>query len=97
MTKSEKYIDTVSGKTLEKRIVYYDNGNIQSESYYLKSEWHREDGPTLIYYYQSGEISQQQFFINGIKVMINKNFPKEINKEDIKENKKHKIFIIDDF
>ena len=97
MTKSEKYIDTVSGKTLEKRIFYYDNGNIQSESYYLNNQWHREDGPTLIYYYQSGEISQQQFFINGIKVMISKNFPKETNKEDIKENKKHKIFIIDDF
>ena len=48
-------------------IVYYENGNIKSEEYYIDGERHREDGPTQISYYSDGLISEVSYFLNGIR------------------------------
>ena len=63
--KIEKYVDTVSGQELEKHILYYDNGNIKYEYYYLNNEWHREDGPAKMWYNESGQIGAKEYWINN--------------------------------
>jgi len=51
-----------------KEIRYWDNKEtrIQSEQYYnSKDEFHRVDGPTVIWYFKSGEIERKIYYING--------------------------------
>ena len=48
-----------------KYIYYYENGQIQSEYYYLDGKYHREDGPAIIYYYDNGQISYEYYYLNN--------------------------------
>ena len=61
--KIEKYIDTVSGEELEKRI-YYENDKLIIEAYYLEDKIHRSDGPAIAYY-ESGKITSKHYLFNG--------------------------------
>ena len=45
-------------------IIYYENGQIQSEHYYLNGKYHREDGPAFISYYRDGKIAFEHYFLN---------------------------------
>jgi len=51
------------------KIIYYYNikeTKIEREQYYnSKGKLHRLDGPTVIYYYKSGEIRGERYYING--------------------------------
>jgi len=75
--KRETYIDTASGKILNRVMDYYENGNIESEHYYLHGKWHREDGPSYIKYkysYTSNsnkiEELDREYRLNGIRCDI---------------------------
>jgi len=105
----EEYVDTVSGRVLEKRTLLRYNGQhsyrIEYEEYFLGNEYHREDGPAKVWYDKSGNVEFSSYYLNGVEIknklqvkeMISK---KIVEKEPIKENfiqtKKRKIFILDD-
>ena len=63
--KIEKYIDTVSGKTLEKKIYPYNHGKIYREEYYFNGKYYREDGPASIWYDKNGKVEMESYFLNG--------------------------------
>lgn len=63
--KIEKYIDTVSGKTLEKKIYPYNHGKIYREEYYFNGKYHREDGPAIIWYDKNGKVEIESYFLNA--------------------------------
>ena len=46
---------------------YYENGQV-SEKYYLLNkqlkQFHREDGPAVIRYYEDGKIKEETYYIN---------------------------------
>jgi len=66
MVKTETYIDKVSREKLKKEIHYHWNGKIQIEWYCLNGEWHRKNGPAIIWYYESGKIEKEIYFLNGM-------------------------------
>jgi antitoxin component YwqK of YwqJK toxin-antitoxin module len=45
--------------------LYYTDGNIMRESYYLNGKRHREDGPALIQYNENGNIKCKIYYLNG--------------------------------
>ena len=46
-------------------IKYWDNGNIRSKSWLFNDEYHRADGPALIWYYESSVIQRELYHINN--------------------------------
>jgi len=46
-------------------IHYYENGNLQHESWYQNGKLHREDEPSFSIYYKNGNIKQQMWYQNG--------------------------------
>jgi antitoxin component YwqK of YwqJK toxin-antitoxin module len=48
--------------------LYYTDGNIMRESYYLNGKRHREDGPALIQYNENGNIKSEKYYLNGKKI-----------------------------
>ena len=57
-----------------KKIYYYDaeETKISSKFYYnSKDKLHREDGPAEIWYYESGEIMNELYYINGKRHRLN--------------------------
>ena len=81
-----------------KEIYYFDNRSyyseetkIQREQYYnSKDKLHRVDSPAVIWYYKSGEIEGEYYYINGIKYLKEKFYkhPKVIKFRNINRNLK---------
>jgi len=105
----ESYIDTISGKELEK-ITCYCSGKIKEEHYYLNNRLHREDGPAYICNYENGKVSAKWYCLNGLRItdpleidkinskLIQKNLiQEEFENKNINQTKKRKIFIIENF
>ena len=44
---------------------YYENGQIQSEYWYVNGKRHRLDGPAIVYYYKNGQIESERWFVNN--------------------------------
>ena len=65
---SEIFIDTISGEKLVRKITY-DNGNIEREYYCLNGEYHRNDGPAKIEYWENGNIKREKYFINDKEII----------------------------
>jgi antitoxin component YwqK of YwqJK toxin-antitoxin module len=49
------------------KILYYDNGFVSSEEYYINGVLHREDGPAHIKYKEDGSVFSEVYYINGEK------------------------------
>jgi antitoxin component YwqK of YwqJK toxin-antitoxin module len=47
-------------------IIYYHDGSIEREYFYLDGRFHRELGPAVIRYYPDGSIEEECFYINGV-------------------------------
>jgi antitoxin component YwqK of YwqJK toxin-antitoxin module len=45
-------------------IIYFSNGTIESESFYINGKLHREDGPAIIIYFSNGTIESESFYIS---------------------------------
>lgn len=43
----------------------YDHKSCKTEYYYLNFQYHRTDGPAIITYYESGQISHEYYYLNG--------------------------------
>ena len=54
-----KYLKTFENKEPEKKVEYYDNGNIKSR------KQHREDGPAVEEWYENGQKSLESYVINN--------------------------------
>lgn len=67
--KSEKTYDEnnkLNSFNNEPAVVEYDEiGNTKFEFYYKHGFLHREDGPAKIYFYNSGDIKEYHYFLNG--------------------------------
>jgi len=53
---------------IQKSIGYYRSGNIRYELWHKEGDRsypHREDGPTYIVYYESGEKNYEEWCVNG--------------------------------
>jgi len=63
-----------------KKIYYHDveKTKIESEVYYINRKLHRLDGPARIWYYRSGEIRGEHYWING-KSYSKEEYNKKIN------------------
>ena len=107
----EEYIDTVSGKVLEKRTLLRYSGyswRIEYEEYFLGNKLHREDGPAQIWYNKNGNVESEFsfYYLNGEEIKNKSRVEETINKKIIEEKsvkekefiqtKTRKIFIIDD-
>lgn len=46
---------------------YYGHSGTKVEKYYDGILLHREDGPAIIYYYESGKIEEERYFVDGIQ------------------------------
>ena len=58
---------------IKKSVVYYYNGNIRYEKWHREDGefyLHREDGPAIINYYESGEKQYEQWWVNSKKHRI---------------------------
>lgn len=55
------------GINLYRETYYYTDGNIESEWYFLKDEYHRENNPAVIQYYNSGNIRSEYYRKNGVR------------------------------
>ena len=44
--------------------MYYENGNIERESWYINDKLHRLDGSASVWYYKNGNIEREFWFIN---------------------------------
>lgn len=84
-------------------IWYDESGKIEKEYYCLNGKFHREDGPAEIVYNKNGKVKEECYYLNGIEI-TNPSEIKEINSKfmqkeskNIKQTKKRKIFIIEDF
>jgi len=91
-------------------IIWYNNGKLSMECYYLNNECHRENGPAIIEYDNDGSIVRERYYLNHAEIINplqiekinNKSIQEEPMQEEfeninIKQNKKRKIFIIEDF
>ena len=95
--KTEKYIDTVSGKELVKNIDYIDYEDdddkdiiLKVEYYLLNDIFHREDGPALIYYKNNGDLFNKHYYLNGQQIRDDFKISEKFPNREIKENKKEK-------
>jgi len=50
---------------MEYKIIYYDNGNKQCETWCLNNQHHRLDGPAYIEYYQNGSKRYEEWYVNN--------------------------------
>jgi len=50
-------------KTYEEN--HFPDSSIYSRHHRLDGEWHREDGPAVIYYHKNGNLEIEGYFING--------------------------------
>ena len=60
-----KYLKKFENKEPVKKVEYYDNGNIQSVSYKLNGEVHREDGPAYQTWFENGQKRAKYYYIDG--------------------------------
>ncbi len=49
-------------------VCYYENGQVQRESYYLDDKLHRTDGPSDVWYFKNGQVSSEHYHFNGQKL-----------------------------
>lgn len=52
---------------------FYENGQLNFESYWINNVKHREDGPAVVRYNENGSIARKQYYING-KELTEKQF-----------------------
>ena len=50
---------------MEPEITYYDNGQKESEIYYLNGKEHREDGPAVQWRYKNGKKLYEAYYLNS--------------------------------
>ena len=73
-------------------ILYYDDGNVEFEGYFINSQLHREDGPARIWYYQNGKIEHTEYWIDGYEIIYEQQInqiqekEKELNDKPIQKN-----------
>ena len=46
-------------------IVYYPNGQVQTEQWWLDGQGHREDGPAWIEYSKEGQVEIDTWYLDG--------------------------------
>ena len=44
---------------------YYENGQIESERWFVNGQRHRLDGPAVVNYYESGQIWSEHWRVNN--------------------------------
>jgi antitoxin component YwqK of YwqJK toxin-antitoxin module len=45
--------------------MFYKNGKIKSEYWYIQGKYHQKDGPAVINYYDNGKIKSEHWYIQG--------------------------------
>jgi len=53
---------------IKRSIIYHDNGNIEREYWHKEgngSYWHREDGPAIITYHDTGELYDEEWWVDN--------------------------------
>jgi len=56
---------------MEPKVTYWDNGQVEFESYYINSELHRIDGPAYTNWYENGNKEFEAYYINDELHRIN--------------------------
>jgi hypothetical protein len=46
-------------------VKYYENGQIQSQRWFLNGKHHNENGPAIIWYYENSQIKSKHWIVNG--------------------------------
>ena len=55
---------------VDPKIKYYNNGQKQSEEWFLDGKYHRVDGPAKQYWFDDGRIHYEEWCLNGQKILI---------------------------
>ena len=59
---------------------YYETGELWREIYTdSNGNWHREDGPAYVWYFKSGQVEYESYYVNG----------KELTKKEVEELKRN--------
>ena len=68
-------------------IEYYENGNIQSQQYWINNQLHKtNDKPASIEYWKNGNVKCEEYFINNNPHRDNENDPVKIEYSENKSN-----------
>lgn len=62
--KSRNHIDQDLSKS-QKRIVTYYTGKPKEEIYHCNGKIHREDGPAVTWYFRSGKVEAEFWYLNN--------------------------------
>ena len=54
-----------------KKLIHWDNGNIEIEAYRVDGKLHRTDGPAYIRYYEDGNIESESYLVDGKRYRTN--------------------------
>ena len=55
-------------ETLEVKREYCDNGQLESESYWLNGKLHNTEGPAYRTFYENGQVEYEEYWLNGKKL-----------------------------